>query len=178
MSACCGVLAALAGGAPASPTAVAAGTSVAAAASAAARRLSQVRTPVVPIADFPARGALRWTGLGLRPVVDLLAEPGVPRREGAARGTRDFAMDQRTMGRNRLSRAGYIMMRQPSQYASTLGRRLPCSPISRTSGALPPGARNQTSIPAPGTGVKPDMPAGSSVAACRTAGDPQQHTRG
>jgi len=74
--------------------------------------------------------------------------------------------------------AGYIMMRQPSQYASTLGRRLPCSPISRTSGALPPGARNQTSIPAPGTGVKPDMPAGSSVAACRTAGDPQQHTRG
>src|SRR5215470_12906208 len=70
------------------------------------------------------------------------------------------------------------MVRQPSQYASTLGCRLPCSPISSTSGTLPPGARNQISSSVPGTGPNPVMPRGFSVAAYMYAGVPQQHTRG
>jgi len=69
-------------------------------------------------------------------------------------------------------------IRQPSQYASTRGRRLPCSPISRTSGSLPDGARKEMSSPAAGAGLKPDTPCGGSVAACMYAGVPWQHIRG
>ena len=39
-------------------------------------------------------------------------------------------------------------IRKPSQYASTRGRRLPRSPISRTSGDWPARGRKNTSIPA------------------------------
>ena len=56
--------------------------------------------------------------------------------------------------------------RQPSQYASTRGRRRPRSPISRTSGTVPAGTRNHSSSPAAGTRMKPDKPGGGSVAAC------------
>jgi hypothetical protein len=69
-------------------------------------------------------------------------------------------------------------IRQPSQYASTRGRRLPCSPISRTSGSLPDRARKEMSSPAAGAGLKPDTPRGGSVAACMYAGVPWQHIRG
>jgi len=69
-------------------------------------------------------------------------------------------------------------IRQPSQYASTRGRRLPRRPISSTSGSLPAGARNQMSSPSAGARLKPDMPCGGSVAACMYAGVPWQHIRG
>ena len=67
---------------------------------------------------------------------------------------------------------------RPSQYASTRARRRPASPISRTSGHRPPGARNQISSGPAATGANPVTRGGGSVAACMNAGVPQQHTRG
>jgi hypothetical protein len=69
-------------------------------------------------------------------------------------------------------------MRQPSQYASTLVRRRPISPISSTSGRRSPWPRNQISTGAEAADVNPVTPGGGSVAACIIGGVAAQQIRG
>ena len=83
-----------------------------------------------------------------------LALPGAAvaghRQGGGERpsGTRSHSLLSRRRGVRLLSLATVqSAILKPSQYASTLGRRLPRTPISRTSGDLPAEARKNTSIP-------------------------------
>ena len=110
---------------------------------------SQVRFPAASRA-YPAAANLRgltahlvfglvvaavteaaWVLSGRRP--DRPASPPPPPNETAMDGFGPWAQSA---------------IRKPSQYASTRGRRLPRSLISRTSGDRPARGRKNTSIPA------------------------------